>query len=404
MRCLAPDVLSLSISYGLRVGKLKLSQNDLGVQLVNDSDGKTFNVYRDLTELDISFNGIKTLPVNIFNGLHNLRILNLSGNSLRLIEFNISLMNKLSVLDLSYNLFSHIPPPTRINIDKLTLALNISLSLYGNPLQCYCNTLDFLEWLIVTKVSIVDITNYNCYYDNKVVQLETENADKIRKDLRFICSTKVILAVSAGMVSSAIVVIAASIFVYRHKWDIRFFVLQFVIKRKSTYQELDDDMDNYEYDAFVAYHSDDRNWVIKELMKNLEDNSDEGLNETTLPSFRLCIHERDFVPGLPIQENILKSIDSSRKTILVISQKFVTSSWCDYEFQMARMRSIDKARDIIIAILLGPVEADKLFSTTLGKIIRRNTYIEWNDDPTGRNEFWMRLRRAIAKQSLPFGS
>ena len=145
MRCLALDVLSLSISYGLRVEKLKLSQNDLGVQLVNDSDGKTFNVYRDLTELDISFNGIKTLPLNIFNGLHYLRILNLSENSLRLIEFSISQMNKLSVLDLSYNLFSNISPSTRKNMNKLTLILNISLSLSGNSLSVVAIQFIFLN-------------------------------------------------------------------------------------------------------------------------------------------------------------------------------------------------------------------------------------------------------------------
>ena len=94
------------------------------------------------------------------------------------------------------------------------------------------------------------------------------------------------------------------------------------------------------------------------------------------PPVRLGIHERDFVPGLPTQENILNSIDSSRKTIIVISKKFVTSSWCEYELQMARMQNIDKGRDTIVAILLEQVDVYAFLSTTLGKIIRRNTYIE----------------------------
>ena len=245
------------------------------------------------------------------------------------------------------------------------------------------------------------MSEYRCEYKNEIIQLVAENFDKILSDLDFLCSTKLILAISAGLVSFVAVVAALSICIHRHKWDIRFLILQFVIKRKAMYQELDQELETYEYDAFVAYHSEDRSWIVNELLKNLEgDCHDAQALSNGFPKIRLCIHDRDFIPGLPIQENILRAIDSSRKTILVISQKFSTSSWCEYELQMARFQSIEKGRDIIVAILLEPVDVERLVSTSLGKIIRRNTYLEWNGNPASHAEFWMRLRGAITNTAV----
>lgn len=80
---LAEDFFTLSIKRGLNRGRVNLSQNVLGEQSENDTDGRTFKSYKDLTDLDISSNSIKTLPFNIFIGPRNLIRLNLRGNSLR---------------------------------------------------------------------------------------------------------------------------------------------------------------------------------------------------------------------------------------------------------------------------------------------------------------------------------
>ena len=102
--CLAKDFFSYSVSKGLDVRKLNLARNSLWEQLGQDKEGDTFADYGNLTELNLAFNQIKTLPKKIFNRIPRLRILNLSGNSLQLIEFDQTHFHRLEMLDLSSNL------------------------------------------------------------------------------------------------------------------------------------------------------------------------------------------------------------------------------------------------------------------------------------------------------------
>ena len=148
--------------------------------------------------------------------------------------------------------------------------------------------------------------------------------------------------------------------------------------------ELEEDFNSYEYVAFVAYHKDYRNWVVHELIRNLKgglpgDSMEESTSEPR-QRIRLCVRDRDFLGGVLIQENISQSIEKSRKTILVISKNLAQSSWCEYELQMARMQSLIKGREIIVTVLLEPADVEQ-FSKTLGRLIRKNTYIEWLGDP-----------------------
>ena len=134
------------------------------------------------------------------------------------------------------------------------------------------------------------------------------------------CSPNLIAKVSAGLLSFLIFVIAIYVFLYRHKWDVRFFCLRYVTNRKA-YQEFEGSEEEYEYDAFVSFHSDDQDWVWNELHENLG-KTEENVETDDQPCFRLCIHERDFVPGGLIEENILRSIKSSQKNHRRTQQEF----------------------------------------------------------------------------------
>ena len=49
----------------------------------------------------------------------------------------------------------------------------------------------------------------------------------------------------------------------------------------------------YEYDAFVAYHRDDSDWVMNELNKILGVPENDIEEQNSPAKFRFCIHERD---------------------------------------------------------------------------------------------------------------
>ena len=207
-----------------------------------------------------------------------------------------------------------------------------------------------------------------------------------------------LVQVLSSLLGFLISVIAFSVFLYRHKWDVRFFCLRYVTDRK-TYQEYEESEEEYEYDAFVSFHSDDQDWVWNELHENLGI-TDHNLKTDNQPRFRLCIHERDFVPGDLIEENILRSIESSRKTIVVLSRNFLQSVWCEFELQIARRLCVDKGRDLIIAVMLEPLPANIKISQSVKRLIRKNTYIEWPADPLERNQFWVQMRWALSKRKM----
>ena len=92
-------------------------------------------------------------------------------------------------------------------------------------------------------------------------------------------------------------------------------MIPFSIKRKKTDEELEKVDGVYKYDAFVSIHTNDRHWVINELMRNLESTPRSSKDEP-FTSIHLCIHDRDFLPGYPTQMIIIKAIERTRKTNL----------------------------------------------------------------------------------------
>lgn len=88
--------------------------------------------------------------------------------------------------------------------------------------------------------------------------------------------------------------------------------------------------DNYRFDLFVSYSDKDREFVLDQLIPNLEKRSE----------ITICLHERDFQVGLSILENIIQCMDQSRCLLLVISESFIKSNWCSFEMHLAQHRLV----------------------------------------------------------------
>ncbi|XP_041945764.1 uncharacterized protein LOC121707340 [Alosa sapidissima] len=66
-----------------------------------------------------------------------------------------------------------------------------------------------------------------------------------------------------------------------------------------------------------------------------------------------CYHERDFVPGCSILENMTNCIQKSQKVLLVLSQDFVRSRWCLLEANLSLFRDCLE-RKPLVPVLLEP--------------------------------------------------
>ncbi|XP_064601387.1 toll-like receptor 2 [Liolophura sinensis] len=82
----------------------------------------------------------------------------------------------------------------------------------------------------------------------------------------------------------------------------------------------------YSYDAFVAYTEEDYLWVSGQLRPKMELTDD---------PIKLCVHNRDFIPGKPIHENTVDKIRESRKILLIISIDFLRCTYGPLEIEYA---------------------------------------------------------------------
>ncbi|GIY54923.1 insulin-like growth factor-binding protein complex acid labile subunit [Caerostris extrusa] len=100
----------------------------------------------------------------------------------------------------------------------------------------------------------------------------------------------------------------------RTSWYIRYWIFHVKAKARKTINLDNDKEQSYTYDAFVSYNSRDNYWIAQHLIPALE------LED---PRYKLCVHERDFILGQLITENILESIEASRNVILVLTEDFI---------------------------------------------------------------------------------
>ena len=132
-------------------------------------------VIKPLTSLisfDMSFNFIRALCEDMFESQLNLRDLRLSNNDLVAWKPNMTRSIHLELLDLSYNKLTTLSEATISELNELEAhpeyrtKEHISLNLEGNPLSCNCTNIDFLSWMVMTHIKLVNINRYKCISSN----------------------------------------------------------------------------------------------------------------------------------------------------------------------------------------------------------------------------------------------
>jgi Leucine-rich repeat (LRR) protein len=373
------------------VEKIFVANNFLGGSLRNDSFSNT----NKLTVLDLTNNRIKYLPLQIFSSMKELRHLNLSINALSNFDFRMHHMKNLESLDLSVNQVYSISKFGRNQIDAILRKKKepLKINLLQNPLMCVCETLSSLEWMYKRiqdeSVQFVDIEKYSCFdYSHDVVYNFTD-FQHVLEQLNKRCSSYP--GVISGAVSfiTAFLILVVGRIVYRYRWRIRY--LFYIMKsRLHGYKSLVKTQTRYQYDAFVSYAAEDLPFVKNELIKELEGNG----------GFTLCLHNRDFLPGFEIAENIVAAINKSRKTVVVLSPDYINSYWCMFELNVARMESIYSREDenILFLIMYKHIgSGDKCIDipAILLDLIEKKSYLEFPKETSEREFFWTNIRDTL---------
>nr|XP_020457650.1 toll-like receptor 13 [Monopterus albus] len=100
--------------------------------------------------------------------------------------------------------------------------------------------------------------------------------------------------------------------------------------------------------------------------------------------------------GKPIIDNITDAIYGSRKTICVISRRYLESEWCSREIQVASFRLLDEQKDVLILVFLEEIPTALLSPYyRMKKLLKRKTCLSWPRAIQHTNLFWEKLRQAL---------
>ncbi|NXM50586.1 TLR22 protein, partial [Gymnorhina tibicen] len=198
------------------------------------------------------------------------------------------------------------------------------------------------------------------------------------------CHRSLVVSMICVLVFLVILLLVAVGYKYHVVWYVRMTWAWLRAKRKPKRAPPKDVC----YDAFVSYSENDSDWVENTMVRELEQ---------ACPPFRLCLHKRDFVPGKWIVDNIIDSIERSRKTLFVLSEHFVQSEWCKYELDFSHFRLFDENNDAAILVLLEPIQSKAIPKRfcKLRKIMNTKTYLEWPLEEEKQEMFWFNLKIAL---------
>ena len=133
----------------------------------------------------------------------------------------------------------------------------------------------------------------------------------------------------------------------------------------------------------MSYAGNDLPFVRQHLLPELEGRL--GL--------RLCVHERDFTPGNNIVDNIVECVESSKKIMMIFSDSFVRSQWCQFELALC-MRYVMDYDDALVIVCLNDV-ASRDMTGAMMAVLKTTTYIRWSTDPEAVASFWGRIVQAL---------
>uniref|UniRef100_A0AAR2JAG8 TIR domain-containing protein n=1 Tax=Pygocentrus nattereri TaxID=42514 RepID=A0AAR2JAG8_PYGNA len=334
------------------------------------------------TNPDITFWNLKLLRILV---LYNCRLSFLTKRMFRdLQSLELLRLHSVSPLILHDGMFDVLPALREVVLDRVDF-------------RCDCENGWLLEWAESSRqVQVIYMQHQQC-----ILQYEKWN---FLATMEKLCQTGMQYLCYLGTASTITLLVSASVSYRFAYWPcvVLFFRLRGYVerkigrrirKRRRPRQEEDylEEEAEMKYDAFVSFSSHDEAWVFGELAPRLE--------EQGQPRLRLCLHNRDFEVGKGIVDNIAESIYSSRRTVCVLTRRYLRSDWCGLEMRMATHRLLEEQKHRLILIFLEHISPFELSAFhRLSKLVKSHTYLDWPQDESERIHFWERLRRNIAAE------
>ncbi|XP_054087743.1 protein toll-like [Zeugodacus cucurbitae] len=261
-----------------------------------------------------------------------------------------------SSLDISHNLFFELPPNVTFgysNVTRLYAAHNRIENIHSAHLQ-------LLNAVRTHRKRIPDVAHLTC--------ANLENISLLQVRYENVCVPESVRLAWLLFSISLVIIVFISLIALYYKYNLEIHVWLYahgMFLCCIREHELDKDKT---FDAFISYAHQDARFVNDILLPGLEQGE---------PEFSVCTHERNWLAGAYIPEQIIESVAQSRRTIIVLSQHFIESDWARMEFRTAHQCALNERRSRIIIIKYGELTDLTKLDKALRAYLTMNTYLEW---------------------------
>lgn len=374
---------------------LRLKELYINSSRVHDISAGSFKGFPNLAYLDLGHNLLTRLFPEMFEGLDNLDALDLRSNKIEfIVEKTFKSLTKLKAMDISGNKLQTI---SKYEFGSLSRLDRIWIG--NNPWSCQCDYLEDMKNFTLAIVDhIKDFKEVTCtQFNNSIEELQKyplvdihlpdfcRNETVVYNHTRHETVRETLDTASISIMASLLSLFVIGLVVFGLVfWHRDFLKVWCFVKFgwKFNFGKNKDDEERI-YDAFVSYSSKDEAFVVRELVPHLEDGHEGGAG------FRLCVHFRDFPVGASIAESIISAVENSKRVIILLSDNFLTSEWCQYEFQTAHHRLLEERKNRIIMVLLHDIKND-LLDHQLRDYLKTRTYVKYGDP-----WFWHKIEYAM---------
>lgn len=361
-----------TLSSHTYIGRKNMKVLHLNSSNVHTINNRTFSGLRTLRVLRLERNRLATLHGFEFDGLGELRELYLSHNQLASIgNATFAALRSLRVLHLDHNYIVQMALPA-------SLAELSDVRLADNPWTCECRFVHELADFVGDRVR--DLFSVHCVHNETAVLPLWNNATSCTNASEEASGGQhgrhpllLPVLVVAGVLLLALVCLVCVGLAYRRPMSVWLYTRCGV----RVFQRAEAEEEKL-FDAFVSYSKKDEAFVAQILAPELECGS---------PAYRLCLHYRDLpMAGGYLTDAISEAVESSRRTIVILSEHFLKSEWCRYEFKSTHH---GVRRRSLVVIFLGRVSFKEL-DPDIRLWLKSSTFLRW-----GEKRFWDKLRYAL---------
>lgn len=338
----------------------------------------------NLETLDLAENQLKALSNGSLPKGTQLLRLDLSSNSISSVDPGFfALALKLQEVDLSDNALKTIESSWFGPLASSLKGLDVS----ANPLHCACGAA-FVDFLLEIQHAVPGLPNRVKCGSPGQLQGHSIFAQDLRlcldERLSWDCFGLSLLAVAVGL--------AVPVLQQLCGWDLWYCFhlgLAWLPLRRGAHA--------LPYDAFVVFDKAQNavaDWVYNELRVRLEERRGRR-------ALRLCLEERDWLPGKSLFENLWASVYGSRKTLFVLDHTDRVSGLLRTSFLLAQQRLLEDRKDVVVLVILRP-DSRRSRYVRLRQRLCRQSVLFWPHQPSGQGSFWAQLSMALTRDNRHF--